>query len=200
MWARGWGKLLCTCPCLVHTFRRTTPGPKDASPYHHRLAPEQRRRSPRGPFGKRGVGPARAGPPPGHGRLQLRYASGHTGEGLRLGPKRGAMQALSGVPNHPHGGMFAGHATATYTRKTPRGDTHRSLVLPRESHHLQPAARLPGREVALGHSMGSKRSSSPAEQAPTRTAAAKCATPRCGRTPRSDALGPAPDTAGPSRS
>ena len=79
--------------------------------------------------------------------MQLRYASGHTGEGyVRAQAWRDA--SLERCPNHPHGGCsLARHGT--YARKTPRGTRIARGYCP-ESHttfSLLPdclAARLPG--------------------------------------------------------
>ena len=63
--------------------------------------------------------------------MQLRYASGHTGEGyVRARAWRDA--SLERCPNHPHRGCsLARHGT--YTRKTPRG-THIARWYCPESH------------------------------------------------------------------
>ena len=79
--------------------------------------------------------------------MQLRYESGHTGEGyVRAQAWRSA--SLERCPNHPHGGCsLARHGT--YARKTPRGTRIARWYCP-ESHttfSLLPdclAARLPG--------------------------------------------------------
>ena len=106
--------------------------------------------------------------------MQLRYASGHTGEGyVRAQAWRDAR--LEHCPNHPHGGCsLARHGT--YTRKTPRGTRIARWYCP-ESHttfSLLPdclAARLPGTldslEAVVAH----------AEQAPSRSAAADALRP-----------------------
>ena len=114
---------------------------------------------------------ARAGrqTPPGHGRLQLRYKTGLTGEEY-VGTEAWRDARLEHCPNHPHGGCsLAGHGT--YTRKTPRG-TKIPRWYCRESHttfSLLPdclAARFPGEldevEAVVAH----------AEQAPSLAAAA----------------------------
>lgn len=114
---------------------------------------------------------ARAGrqTPPGHGRLQLRYKTGLTGEEY-VGTEAWRDARLEHCPNHPHGGCsLAGHGT--YTRKIPRG-TKIPRWYCRESHttiSLLPdflAARLPGTldhvEEVVAH----------AEQAPSLAAAA----------------------------
>ena len=84
--------------------------------------------------------------------MQLRYASGHTGEQyVRAQAWRDAR--LARCPNHPHGGCaFARHGT--YARKTPRGTRIARWYCP-QSHttfSLLPdclAARLPGTLDAL---------------------------------------------------
>ena len=94
-----------------------------------------------------GVGPRGGTTPPGHGRLQLRYETGLTGEGyVRAEAWRDAR--LDRCPNHPHGGCsLARHGT--YARKTPRGTQIARWYCP-QSHttfSLLPdclAARLPG--------------------------------------------------------
>ena len=100
--------------------------------------------------------------------MQLRYPSGHTGEGyVRAQAWRDA--SLDRCPNHPHGGCsLARHGT--YARKTPRGTRVARWYCP-ESHttfSLLPdclAARLPGTldtlEAVVAH----------AEQAPSLSAA-----------------------------
>ena len=106
--------------------------------------------------------------------MQLRYASGHTGEGyVRAQAWRDA--SLERCPNHPHGGCsLARHGT--YTRKTPRGTRIARWYCP-ESHttfSLLPdclAARLPGTLDGLEAVVVA------AEQAPTRTAAANALRP-----------------------
>ena len=156
MWARG-GQVPRTCPCLVHTFRRTTPGPKDASTSS--------------PLGVVGAGAvvlaprwtreelARTGtPPPGRGRCSF---DTHRGTPARdtLEPKRGAMQALSGVRTTRTADV-RWHATAP-TRARPRAG-HASLAgtAPRVT---PPSACCPTAwpRGCLGLSMGSKRSSPP---------------------------------------
>ena len=106
--------------------------------------------------------------------MQLRYPSGHTGEGyVRAQAWRDA--SLERCPNHPHGGCsFARHGT--YARKTPRGTRIARWYCP-ESHttfSLLPdclAARLPGTvdtlEAVVAH----------AEQAPSLSAAADALRP-----------------------
>ena len=106
--------------------------------------------------------------------MQLRYASGHTGEGyVRAQAWRDA--SLERCPNHPHGGCsLARHGT--YTRKIPRGTRIARWYCP-ESHttfSLLPdclAARLPGTLDGLEAVVAA------AEQAPTRTAAANALRP-----------------------
>ena len=167
MWARG-GQVPCTCPCLVHTFRRTAPGPQDASTSSP-LGPAMVAAvvSPP-PSHDRGVGP-RGWTPAGPRPVQLRYESGLTGEQY---VKAEAWRAarLERCPNHPRGGCsFARHGT--YVRKTPRGTRIARWYCP-ESHttfSLLPdclAARFPGEldtlEAVVAH----------AEQAPSLAAAA----------------------------
>ena len=100
--------------------------------------------------------------------MQLRYPSGHTGEGyVRAQAWRDA--SLERCPNHPHGGCsFARHGT--YARKTPRGTRIARWYCP-ESHttfSLLPdclAARLPGTLDEVETVVAA------AEQAPSRSAA-----------------------------
>ena len=119
---------------------------------------------------------ARAGrqTPPGHGRLQLRYKTGLTGEEY-VGTEAWRDATLERCPNHPHGGCsFARHGT--YARKTPCG-TKIPRWYCRESHttfSLLPdclAARFPGEldelEAVVAH----------AEQAPSLAAAANALRP-----------------------
>ena len=108
-----------------------------------------------------GVGPRGGTTPPGHGRLQLRYETGLTGEGyVRAEAWRDAR--LDRCPNHPHGECsLARHGT--YARKTPRGTQIARWYCP-ESHttfSLLPeclAARLPGEldtlEAVVAHAEG----------------------------------------------
>ena len=123
---------------------------------------------------------ARAGgPPPWPWPVQLRYASGHALARDTLGPKRGAMQALSGVANRPARGMFAGTPRHLYAQD-PARDTHRSSgTAPRVT---PPSACCPTAwpRGCLGHSMGSKRSSSPPSRPRPAPRRCQCATPRCG--------------------
>ena len=61
---------------------------------------------------------ARAGRqiPPGHGRLQLRYKTGLTGEEY-VGTEAWRDARLEHCPNHPHGGCsLAAHGTRVRTR------------------------------------------------------------------------------------
>ena len=108
-----------------------------------------------------GVGPRGGTTPPGHGRLQLRYETGLTGEGyVRAEAWRDAR--LDRCPNHPHGECsLARHGT--YARKTPRGTQIARWYCP-ESHttfSLLPdclSARLPGElddvEAVVAHAEG----------------------------------------------
>ena len=119
-------------------------------------------------MGTKGEGPHGGATPPGHGRLQLRYETGLTGEAyVRAEAWRDAR--LERCPNHPHGGCsLARHGT--YARKSPRGTKIARWYCP-ESHttfSLLPeclAARLPGEldevEQVVAH----------AEQAPSLAAA-----------------------------
>jgi len=119
-------------------------------------------------LGTKGEGPHGGATPPGHGRLQLRYETGLTGEAyVRAEAWRDAR--LERCPNHPHGGCsLARHGT--YARKSPRGTKIARWYCP-ESHttfSLLPeclAARLPGEldevEQVVAH----------AEQAPSLAAA-----------------------------
>ena len=106
--------------------------------------------------------------------MQLRYPSGHTGEGyVRAQAWRDA--SLERCPNHPHGGCsLARHGT--YTRKTPRGTRIARWYCP-QSHttfSLLPdclAARLPGTLDVLEAVVVA------AEQAPSLSAAANALRP-----------------------
>ena len=106
--------------------------------------------------------------------MQLRYASGHTGEGyVRAQAWRDAT--LERCPNHPHGRCsLARHGT--YARKTPRGTRIARWYCP-QSHttfSLLPdclAARLPGTVDALEAVVVA------AEQAPSQIAAANALRP-----------------------
>ena len=111
------------------------------------------------------TGKAPAGPRP----VQLRYPSGHTGEGY-VTALAWRDASLERCPNHPHGGCsLARHGT--YPRKTPRGTRIARWYCP-QSHttfSLLPdclSARLPGTldalEAVVAH----------AERAPSLAAAA----------------------------
>ena len=94
--------------------------------------------------------------PPGHGRVQLRYKTGLTGE--QYVTAQGWRDAtLVRCPNHPGGGCsLARHGT--YARKTPPGTRIARWYCP-ESHttfSLLPdclAARLPGTLAELEHAV-----------------------------------------------
>ena len=110
--------------------------------------------------------------------MQLRYPSGHTGEGY-VRAQAWRYASLERCPNHPHGGCsLARHGT--YARKTPRGTRIARWYCP-ESHttfSLLPdclAARLPGTLDEVETVVAA------AEQAPSLSAAA-------------DALRPTPTT------
>ena len=94
--------------------------------------------------------------PPGHGRVQLRFRTGLTGE--QYVTTQGWRDAtLACCPNHPGGGCsLARHGT--YARKTPPGTRIARWYCP-ESHttfSLLPdclAARLPGTLAELEHAV-----------------------------------------------
>ena len=145
MWARG-GQVRSPCPCLVHTLRRTAPGPQDAStssPLGAGAEPPYSRH----PFTRERSWPARDTPRRATAGVQLRYETGLTGEQyVRAQAWRDAT--LERCPNHPHARCsLARHGT--YTRNSPRG-THIARWYCPESHttfSLLPdclAARLPG--------------------------------------------------------
>ena len=110
MWARGrrvWasGGEAPASPGLLHTVRRTAPGPQDAStssPLGAAMVvavvspPLQTKKE-----------LARAGrqTPPGHGRLQLRYKTGLTGEEY-VGTEAWRDATSRALPEHPPRGMF----------------------------------------------------------------------------------------------
>ena len=128
--------------------------------------------------------------------MQLRYETGHTGEGyVRAQAWRDA--SLERCPNHPHGECsLARHGT--YTRKTPPGTKIRRWYCP-ESHmtfSLLPdclSARLPGElddvEAVVAHAEGAASVSAAANALRRDPIGLR------GR----DALGPAPGAAGPCR-
>ena len=160
------------CPALVHALSIRSTGRRSVRrtrPPRRRLVWGYRWRSLDTALNEKELARAGEATPPGHGRLQLRYKTGLTGERyVRARAWRDAR--LECCPNHPHGGCsLARHGT--YARKTPRGTRVARWYCP-ESHttfSLLPdclAARLPGTldevEAVVAH----------AEQAPSQSAAA----------------------------
>ena len=98
------------------------------------------------------------GPPPGHGRCSFDTRRGTPARDT-LGPKRGAMQALSGV-RITRTGDVRWHATAPIRARPRAGHASLAGTAPRVT---PPSACCPTAwpRGCLGHSMGSKRSSSP---------------------------------------
>ena len=139
-----------------------------------------RRRSLGIPSHENGVGPRGETAPPGHGRCSFAIRRGLPASNT-LEPRRGALQGLSAVRITPPRGLLAGTPWHLYAQD-PARDTDCSLVLPREPHHHQPAARLPGGSAAR-RTRRARSGGGPRRARPEPGRRGQCAAPRRGRTP-----------------
>ena len=116
VWTRG-GQVRSTCPCLVHTVRRTALGPQDAST-SSALGVARAAVVVSTPRGTREELARAGGTPPGHGRCSFATKRGLPASNT-LVPGRGVMQGSIAVRITPTGDVHS-RATATQSHSTYR--------------------------------------------------------------------------------